>query len=212
MCRLRWSWGLPSAGGICGGERRLAEERGAALATLWLAALCPFMASYAGAPLTETPTLFAWRWRSLGWHGAGRRDGDQALALHWRCCPGRDAAAAGAGAGGSGACAGAGLGLVAQPHPRAIAGGLNARDESLAYQAGPVLLSRLVKMGAVCVVLPFGVWTARNWRTFHVFEPLAPRYANDPGEDLSRLAAVGEDMVMTLFRRTTFIGICREGR
>ena len=22
-----------------------------------------------------------------------------------------------------------------------------------------------------------------NWRTFHVFEPLAPRYANDPGQD-----------------------------
>ena len=37
----------------------------------------------------------------------------------------------------------------------------------------------------VCVLLalaPFGAWTARNWRVFHVFEPLAPRYANDPGE------------------------------
>ena len=35
------------------------QSRGAALATLWLAALCPFTASYAAAPLTETPTLFA---------------------------------------------------------------------------------------------------------------------------------------------------------
>jgi hypothetical protein len=26
------------------------------------------------------------------------------------------------------------------------------------------------------------VWTWRNWNTFHVFEPLAPRYATDPGE------------------------------
>jgi hypothetical protein len=34
-------------------------KRGAAMATLWLAALCPFTASYAVAPLTETPTLFA---------------------------------------------------------------------------------------------------------------------------------------------------------
>ena len=43
----------------------------------------------------------------------------------------------------------------------------------------------LVRMGVVCVVLamlPFALWTARNWRVFHVFEPLAPRYATDPGE------------------------------
>jgi len=25
-------------------------------------------------------------------------------------------------------------------------------------------------------------WTVRNWRTFHVIQPLAPRYATDPGE------------------------------
>ena len=50
--------GLPAAGGFV---RRIAPpsvERGAALATLWLAALCPFTASYAADPLTETPTLF----------------------------------------------------------------------------------------------------------------------------------------------------------
>ena len=40
-------------------------------------------------------------------------------------------------------------------------------------------------MGVACVLLalaPFAVWTARNWQVFHVFEPLAPRYATDPGE------------------------------
>ena len=40
-------------------------------------------------------------------------------------------------------------------------------------------------MVAVCVllaVMPFAAWTWRNWRTFQVFEPLAPRYATDPGE------------------------------
>jgi hypothetical protein len=31
-------------------------------------------------------------------------------------------------------------------------------------------------------ILPFVPWTIRNYRTFHVFQPLAPRYANDPGE------------------------------
>jgi hypothetical protein len=31
-------------------------------------------------------------------------------------------------------------------------------------------------------LVPLVPWTVRNWRTFHVFQPLAPRYANDPGE------------------------------
>ncbi len=32
------------------------------------------------------------------------------------------------------------------------------------------------------LLLPLVPWTARNWHTFHVFQPLAPKYANDPGE------------------------------
>jgi hypothetical protein len=47
-------------------------------------------------------------------------------------------------------------------------------------------LKRLVRMTLVCVLLalaPFAAWTWRNWQVFHVFEPLAPRLANDPGED-----------------------------
>jgi hypothetical protein len=31
-------------------------------------------------------------------------------------------------------------------------------------------------------MIPFAAWTVRNWRVFHVVQPLAPRYANDPGE------------------------------
>ena len=34
----------------------------------------------------------------------------------------------------------------------------------------------------LCAIAPLVPWTIRNWRTFHVFQPLAPRYANDPGE------------------------------
>ena len=51
--------GLPAAGRVCAPHRCPSNaSRGAALATLWLAALCPFTASYTAAPLTETPTLF----------------------------------------------------------------------------------------------------------------------------------------------------------
>jgi len=45
---------------------------------------------------------------------------------------------------------------------------------------------RLARMALVCLLLaltPFAVWTGRNWMVFHVFQPLAPRYATDPGED-----------------------------
>ena len=37
-------------------------------------------------------------------------------------------------------------------------------------------------LAAVCVVLPLAPWTVRNWRTFHVIQPLAPRYARNLGE------------------------------
>src|SRR6202012_5753551 len=39
-----------------------------------------------------------------------------------------------------------------------------------------------VALAAICVLVPLVPWTMRNWRTFHVVQPLAPRYATDPGE------------------------------
>jgi hypothetical protein len=45
---------------------------------------------------------------------------------------------------------------------------------------------RLARIALVCTLLalaPFTAWTLRNWQVFHVFQPLAPRYANDPGQD-----------------------------
>jgi Dolichyl-phosphate-mannose-protein mannosyltransferase len=43
-----------------------------------------------------------------------------------------------------------------------------------------------VRLALVCLLLalaPFAAWTWRNWRVFHVIQPLAPRYATDPGEN-----------------------------
>ena len=42
---------------------------------------------------------------------------------------------------------------------------------------------KLALLAALVSVLPFVAWTARNLHTFQVLQPLAPRYANDPGED-----------------------------
>jgi hypothetical protein len=51
------------------------------------------------------------------------------------------------------------------------------------------IFSRLVLPAAVfsvAFVLVLTPWTIRNWRTLHVFQPLAPLNANTPGEFVSR--------------------------
>jgi hypothetical protein len=47
------------------------------------------------------------------------------------------------------------------------------------YKRRVVLAGTLLLVTSLAPLVP---WTIRNWRTFHVFQPLAPRYANDPGE------------------------------
>jgi hypothetical protein len=187
---------------------------GAAHWTLWLAALCPFTAAYAVAPLTETPTLFAialalWALARFiakpGWPSA--------LAFTFAVCFAAllrpDGALVGV------ALAPAllvGLKKGAGKHPsdakqateklRSEGGeGFNPRikpSKRIPALAAERLIAgaqtptyrpaALIRMGVVCILLaliPFAVWTARNWRVFHVFEPLAPRYATDPGEAIN---------------------------
>jgi hypothetical protein len=167
--------------------RRIAPPRrktAAALATLALAALCPFTASYTAVPLTEAPTLFA---IALALWAAGRfrecRAWASALAFTFAVTfaallrPD-----------------GALLGVALAP---ALLAGCWSRGEgenpeihsagakSLTGQPHPAN-AKLVRMASICVLLatlPFALWGWRNWKVFHVFEPLAPRYATDPGEE-----------------------------
>ncbi len=142
----------------------------AASATLWLAALCPFTACYTATPLTETLELFSITASLLAFAralGIGElrasampRPGALAVSvLFWTYAallrPD-----------------GALLGVV-------LLGALMVRGRQ-AGQLRRVLLT--AGAAALCSLLPFVPWTLRNWHTFHVFEPLAPRYATDPGE------------------------------
>jgi hypothetical protein len=149
--------------------RRIAPKelkRGAALATLWLAALCPFTAIYAAEPLSEALTLFT-----------------IALALWSLACfhekPGWGAALWFTAAVSAAALLrpdGALVGVALAPALAAVV--LKNKDAAAR--------TRLSRMALLCLLLalaPFAVWMGRNWKVFHVFEPLAPRFATDPGED-----------------------------
>ena len=176
--------------------RRIAPAglgRRAALAALWLAALCPFTASYTAEPLTETPTLFVlalamWAmvrfrdepsWANALWFTSAvsyaallRPDGALAgvvfaVSLFW------------------GMSLEARRVIIPGPQMRGTGGTLSGMSQSSGRWGGVRSTRRLARMATACVLLalaPFAVWTARNWRVFHVFEPLAPRLATDPGE------------------------------
>ena len=150
--------------------RRIAppgRKRGADLATLWLAALCPFTASYAPFPMTETLTICMLALAM--WALARFRERpvwSYALAFTFAVTYATLLRPDGA--------------LAAVAFAPAIFIGFRREQRE-----NGVPLRKLVRMAAVCVLLalaPFGVWAARNWSAFHVFEPLAPRLANDPGE------------------------------
>jgi 4-amino-4-deoxy-L-arabinose transferase-like glycosyltransferase len=144
---------------------RLFGDR-AALAVLWLSALCPFTASYVGTALSETLVLatialafysFA-RWQDAG-RGYNRWLWIIAVSLAWS--------------------------ILLRPEQAGFAAAVLAAMlwASLArHGAGTVRAGLPVLAAALCVVLPLVPWTARNWSTFHVFQPLVPKYANDPGE------------------------------
>jgi len=140
----------------------------AAHATLWLSVLCPFTAVYAANPLTEGPTLFA---ISLAlWSAACFQERPAwASALAFTFAVSYAALLRPDGA------------LAAIAFAPALIAGLRANKSSDAIRRG-------IGMLVVCVLLavaPFAVWTWRNWRVFHVFQPLAPRAATDPGDQLT---------------------------
>ncbi len=144
--------------------RRIWSRRGAMVA-LWLAALCPFTANYAATPLAENLSIFC---VALGFYALARlleKPGPgwllaMVFAMSYSALVRPDGA------------------LLAV----ALCGGLivyGARGGVTPFAGGALNLAVLA--GALSV-LPFIPWTIRNHQVFHVFQPLAPRSAMDPGE------------------------------
>jgi len=153
---------------------RLAPEpsrRRAALAGLWLAALCPFVANYSAVLLTEVLVTFLTALAMLILLEAQRRE------------------MSGAAPGGRGLSPWFLAGLI-------VGFGTLVRPETplLLAAAGIALVVRwwrprdwrkLVRAGvlmAAGLALPLVPWAARNWRTLHEVQFLAPRYSTLPGE------------------------------
>ena len=140
----------------------------AALAVLWIAAMCPFTASYVATAMTETLVLasIALAFYSFArWQSAGRRYN------RWVWIT----------------AAALGCSILLRPEQIVFAAAVLAAMlwTSLAHRAiavPPFRSASPVLIAAFCVILPLAPWTIRNWRTLHIFQPLAPKYANDAGE------------------------------
>lgn len=135
---------------------------------LSLAALCPFTANYVATPLSETLSIFCiavgcaalvWLQMRPGWAPS------LVLAVDWSYA------------------------TLLRPDGALLAIASFLAIVALANRSfaglpplGRARARRLALGAGLLSVIPFLFWTARNFRTFHIFEPLAPRYATDPGE------------------------------
>lgn len=130
-----------------------------------VACLCPFTASYAALPLTETLAITCTAWAMLFaarvLRTGHRQDGVACGLL-------------------------AGYGLLLRPDNGIVLGVVCIGLFLLGARQRQMRIMRAAFLVGVIAVLPLIPWTVRNWKVFHVFQPLAPRYANQPGEFVPR--------------------------
>jgi hypothetical protein len=176
--------------------RRLFSER-AAKAAFLLAAVCPFLANYAAAALTETLEIFFTTLaldlalRGLG-IGEARQDNSGPLdpgrkfhSLAWLGCGLATGACILLRPDGGILPAAIGTYLLLLLF-RSLNHSLRAKLGTLSpdFSAGRILVAGvLLTVGAIAPLVP---WTLRNLHTLQRFEPLAPRYANDSDELVMR--------------------------
>jgi hypothetical protein len=130
------------------------------LPVLALACLCPFTANYTAVPLTETFTIFC---LVLAFHTLQQWiDHPSTLRLALLA-------------------AALSCSILLRPDQGLLAMAILP----VLYVISPGNFRKRIVPVVLCALLtslPFVAWTARNLRTFGVFQPLAPKLANDPGE------------------------------
>ena len=142
-------------------------SRRAALVTLWIACLCPFTANYAAIPMTECPEIF---FVALGMFAAGRliQSINMQRRRRWAWFALTAAALIGA------------IGM--RPDGVLLAGAIVPAIWWYTKKTAPKQGLRIAAACALLAGLPLVPWTIRNYRAYHVFQPLAPRSAMDPIE------------------------------
>jgi 4-amino-4-deoxy-L-arabinose transferase-like glycosyltransferase len=155
--------------------RRIFGERAARSAFL-LAAFCPFLIAYVASPLTECLEIFftaaAIDCAAIGLGltegiAEGTAVGGTRLWRWWAMC--------------GAACAGA---ILVRPDGGLLLPGIGLPMALLTVRQPArrrELLTAMLLLGAVSLA-PLLPWTVRNWRVFHVFQPLVNSHAIDPGE------------------------------
>lgn len=143
----------------------------AAKASYLLAALCPFTASYVAAPLSETLAICCVAHALYyGVRGVKALEQDAPAAKLWAIAGLWSAA-----------------GIFMRPDNGLLLPALGLALLVIFFRTTnkkQVVFAGLVL--AVTSLGPLAPWTVRNWRVFHVWQPLASRYANDPEEFLPR--------------------------
>lgn len=160
------------------------RKRRTSIAALALAAVCPFTTIYVGTILTETLTIFfalamcltatlalrTTRQRNAFWLwvATGLISG---IAVLFRPDSGLFALAIG-------------ITLVVSLLGRAGNGKLDTKRQELLYRSARAsYLGAVFSLAFLMVLVP---WTVRNYRVFHLFQPLAPAHAEMPGEFVPR--------------------------
>jgi 4-amino-4-deoxy-L-arabinose transferase-like glycosyltransferase len=154
--------------------RRTADDRVARIAFM-LAALCPFLANYAAAALTETLEIF---FTALALDCAvaalERIDRDQSSANLWAGCGASIAAC-----------------ILLRPDGGILLASLGLYMGWLVWRfwrtgrrVVPILNGGTIV--AIVALVPLVPWTLRNFHTLHHFQPLAPRYATESDEVVPR--------------------------
>src|SRR6185437_3111563 len=142
----------------------LMNPRAAKVAYL-LAALCPFTANYVAAPLSETVAVFCIAHALYyGVRGIKELKADRRGLLLWGLSGFWTA-----------------LAILLRPDDGLL---LPAFGLAILFLLFLRTNRRQVFAAALLFVFvslaPLVPWTIRNWRVFHIFQPLASRYANDP--------------------------------
>src|ERR1051326_4997757 len=155
---------------IAGLALELANDRAAKAAYL-LAALCPFTASYVAAPLSETLAICCVAHALYyGVRGLKALEQDDPSLVLWILAGLWSAA-----------------GIFMRPDNGLILPAMGLALLVIFFRANAK--KQVVFAGVLLAVTSLGPlvpWAIRNWRVFYVWQPLASRYANDPGEFLPR--------------------------